>query len=108
MKRIKAERHQVISNYQPRDIITWQDLTEQERKDFAYVTEPDDWSGFRYRGATYDLAEAVRCEPSGELAAAGWQGLYCDSAWSGAVVAYPIDEYGQVGEGVIAGYSISD
>ena len=106
MKRIKTEHHQVISNYQPRDIIGWHDLTEEERAWLDYVKEPDDWQGFRYRGSVYDLGEAMRCDPDGELARAGWQGYYCDSAWSGVVVAYPIDEFGDVGEGIIVGYSM--
>jgi hypothetical protein len=98
MKRIKTERHQVISNYQPRAILGWQDLTEDEREWLDYVDDPDNWQGVRYRGVVYDLGLAMRCD--GELAAAGWQGYYCDSAWSAVVIAYDVDE------GVIVGYSM--
>jgi hypothetical protein len=100
MKRIKTERLQIISNYQPRDIIYWRDLTEDERAWYDHVNEPDDWQGFRYRGAVYDLADFARL-PDGVETRAGWQGYYCDSAWSAVVIAYPVDE------GIIVGYSMN-
>ena len=104
MKRIKTERLQVISNYQERDIIGWQALTEEERAEYDWretEEQQQEFEGFRYRGYAYDLADFTRVSPGSIEAQAGWQGVKGDSFFSGVLVAY--NEYG---DGIIAGLEL--
>ena len=104
MKRIKTERLQVITNYQERDIIYWQDLTEEEREEYDWretEEQQQEFEGFRYRGYAYDLADFTRVSPGSIEAQAGWQGVKGDSFFSGILVAYNDDL-----DGIIAGLEL--
>lgn len=50
---------QITTNNQPRNLISWYDLTEKEQADFDYI-EDGQFNGFRYKGQAYDLGEFVR------------------------------------------------
>lgn len=75
----------IITNNQPRDILSWYDLTPAEQKEFEYL-EDGDGSFFRYKNCVYDLGEAMRIENIGQ-----WQGSYSETAFSGVLVRYTSD-----------------
>ncbi len=75
----------IKTNNQPRDILSWYDLTPAEQKEFDYLEEGEG-SFFRYKGCVYDLGEAMRIE-----GVAGWQGYYSGTAFSGVLVRYTSD-----------------
>ena len=75
----------IVTNNQPRDILTWYDLTPAERKEFDYLLKNDE-SFFRYKNWVYDLGEAMRIENIGQ-----WQGYYSETAFSGVLVRYTSD-----------------
>ena len=100
---------QIKTNNQPRPVIYWYDLTDAERAELDYIdtdTAQDDFRGFRYKGAVYDLGEfsaictrsqqarsqysfAHTAEDDSPLAA--WHGIQTDSYFSGVVVRYSDD-----------------
>ena len=75
----------IVTNNQPRDIISWYDLTPAEQKAFDYLEEGEG-SFFRYKGWVYDLGGAMRIE-----GVADWQGCYGETAFSGVLVRYTSD-----------------
>ena len=74
----------IKTNNQPRDILSWHDLTPEEQKEFDYL-EDGGGSFFRYKCCVYDLGEAMRIE-----CVAGWQGYY-SGAFSGVLIRYTSD-----------------
>ena len=85
----------IITNNQPRDILSWYDLTEKEQKEFDYLLEGDG-SFFRYKGCTYDLEEFmyiganIAPHPQRENWEK-WHGYASDSYFSGILVRYTSD-----------------
>jgi hypothetical protein len=66
----------IITNNQPRPILSWHDLTDAERSDFDWGGAEE--SGFiRYKGATVCLDEFVRHDLG------KWQGVHSLTAFSG-------------------------
>ena len=80
----------IVTNNQPRDILTWYDLTPAEQKEFDYLEEGEG-SFFRYKNQVYDLGEFVRIEasftphPQCECWER-WHGYASDSYFSGVLV----------------------
>ena len=70
----------IVTNNQPRDILTWYDLTPAERKEFDYL-EDGEGSFFRYKGWVYDLGNAMRIEGVED-----WHGYYSGTAFCGVLV----------------------
>lgn len=95
---------QIKTNNQPRPVLYWYDLTDKERAELDYIdteTARDDFRGFRYKGAVYDLGEfsvirtreqqarslhhtAHTAEDGSPLAA--WHAIQTDSYFSGVLV----------------------
>ena len=75
----------IKTNNQPRDILSWYDLTPAEQKEFNYLEEGEG-SFFRYKGWVYDLGEVMRIENIGQ-----WQGCYTETASSGVLIRYTSD-----------------
>ena len=75
----------IKTNNQPRDILSWYDLTPAEQKEFDYL-EDGEGSFFRYKDWVYDLGEAMRIE-----GVAGWQGYYSGTAFAGVLIRYTSD-----------------
>lgn len=74
---------QIITNNQPRPIISWYELTEKEKQAFDYLTEEDvSYSSFfRYKGWVYYLSDFMR---SGTPH--GWHGSYGQSFFDAILV----------------------
>lgn len=80
---------QIKTNNQPRDLISWYDLTEKEQADFDYI-EDGEFNGFRYKGRVYDLGEFMRC--SGSVNGfSDWHGISSNTFFSGVLVKYTSD-----------------
>jgi hypothetical protein len=95
---------QIKTNNQPRPALYWYDLTDKERAELDYLdteTARDDFRGFRYKGAVYDLGEFSVIRTSTQQARslsmyahtaeddsplAEWHAIQTDSYFSGVVV----------------------
>ena len=75
----------IKTNNQPRDILTWYDLTPAEQKEFDYLEEGEG-SFFRYKGWVYDLGEFMRVDHT--AIPCKWQGYYGGAAFSGVLIRY--------------------
>ena len=85
----------VITNHQPRELHTWEDLSEQEREEFNYLDADERLFPrlVKYRGEWYDAMEAegismndltgYRVYPTHPLAA--WDAISFDTVSSGIV-----------------------
>lgn len=78
----------IKTNNQPRDILTWYDLTPAERKEFDYLEEGEG-SFFRYKNHVYDLGEFMRVDHT--AIPGDWHGYASDSYFSGVLVRYASD-----------------
>lgn len=83
----------IVTNNQPRENLTWRQLTPKEQNEFDYFDPSNIGNFFRYKGAVYDLGEAMRIE-----GIADWQGCYSETAFSGVLIKVSSD-----GETVIVG-----
>jgi len=85
----------IITNNQPRDILTWFDLTPAEQEYFDYMNEGEG-SFFRYKNCAYDLGEFMRIDkviaphPQRETWE-NWDGYSSDSYFSGVLVRYTVN-----------------
>jgi len=84
----------IITNNHPRDIISGDELTADERKEFDYI----DWNSdvydqhfFRYKGNVYDLGDCEVWTGFTINILAGWSGYYSESFFSGVVFRYTED-----------------
>jgi len=62
------------------------ELTDKERAEFDYMSDINEGSFFRYKGAVYDLGEFMRVEEGGPLELLGWHGISTDSYFSGTII----------------------
>jgi hypothetical protein len=85
----------IITNNQPRPILYYPDLTEEEKAELDYIKEDKGQLFFRYKGEIYDLGEFSPTNsyffsngnPFGK-----WDGYLSDSFFSGIVVKFTMDE----------------
>lgn len=75
---------QIKTNNQPRNLVSWYDLTEKEQADFDYI-EDGQFNGFRYKGQVYDLGEFMHCTQSVN-GFADWHGISSETFFSGVLV----------------------
>lgn len=74
----------VITNKQPRELLTWRQLTPNEQKEFDYFDPSEIGEFFRYKGTVYDFQEFVRVDHSS--IDKFWHGYSSDSYFSGILV----------------------
>lgn len=89
----------IKTNNQPRELLSWFDLTEAEQKEFDYYDNPEEETGtdfFRYRGQVYTLSDFMRLDDLEHFP--NWHGHKGQSYFSGLLVRL-IDS----GDGVIVG-----
>lgn len=82
----------IITNKHQSEILYWCDLTDKERQEFDYLNSEErqqEASFVRYRGATYDLGEFLRCHNTQEFA--WWHGYQSDTYFSGILCRYTRD-----------------
>jgi len=86
----------ITSDNVEREVLTWSDLSETEREEFAYLSAnggQEDASFFRYDDWTYDMGEFERVTEQ-QPSLTGWVGYSADSAFSAVLIRYVRDEYG--------------
>lgn len=85
----------IITNGHRRELLYGWELTDRERAEFDWIdeNEQDDYQFFRYKGWTYCLADFMRTNsPNNPLG--DWDGYHGDSFFSGILVRYPIEDWG--------------
>ncbi len=92
----------IKTNHQPRNTLTWDELSEKERAEFSDYLETDEQrenaTFMRYRGWCYNLGEFLSTNVSTNGMAGsfpGWDGYAADSFSSGVLVKF-VDEYDSV------------
>ena len=85
----------IKTNGQYRPILTWEDLTSKEQKEFDF-TNKEESSYFRYKKWVYTLGDFMRAD--GEDAINKWDGYTPDSSFSGVLV-----KYSNCGDAVMVG-----
>lgn len=87
----------IITNNQPRELLTSHDLSDSERQDFDYYSDSEldelGYHFFRYRGQVYSMDNFMRTN-SDELS--DWDGVQGMTYFSGVLV-----KYTECGDGVI-------
>lgn len=79
----------IITNNQPRQLLGWWDLTDNEKQEFDWLeTEEEQCSTefFRYKRQVYTLEEFVL--PCRDGALSDWDGLHATSAFSAVLIKY--------------------
>ena len=100
----------IISNYHRRDILYWNELTDQERTEFDWIEEKEtgEHTFFRFKGECHCLAAFMRIEHHENGEFSSWDGYAGDSYFSGTLVKYPIEEWGDIDtDHIIAGWYLS-
>ena len=78
----------IKTNNQPREILTWHQLTPKEQKEFDYL-EDGEGSFFRYKGWLYDLGEFMRVDHT--VIPGKWHGYASNGYFAGVLVRYTSD-----------------
>lgn len=88
-----------IENIERCELFSFQQLTEEEKKDFDYVTEEEycDDRFFRYGDCVYDTDEFMSCKRFfSREEISKWDGYSSDTFFSGVVVRFDKEEDGYV------------
>ena len=101
----------ITTNNHRREIVYWWELSDSERNEFDWIkcsvtlTE-DEAEFFRYKGDVYCLSDIMRV-PDGMFP--GWDGYENDTFFSGILVKYPVEEWGEIdSDHVIVGMYYSE
>jgi len=89
----------IKSNYQPRDLLYWNELTEKEKAEFNFSGKETS-SYFRYKGNVYCLGDIMRIGESSPFPEY-WEGYLSESFFSGILIRFCDKDYGS--EGIIVG-----
>ena len=73
----------IFTNNKPRELFTFDQLTEKESANFSYDNAKDS-TFFRYRDYVYDISDFMSAPP--DLKAKGWHCYACDSYFSGTLI----------------------
>jgi hypothetical protein len=88
----------IITNHHRIPLVYWYELTEKERKEFDYLETQEDQDSatfFRYRRNTYDMGEFERIDKNTECFK-GWDGKISDTFFSGILVKWIREEWGEI------------
>ena len=85
----------IVSNYQPRPLLYWWELTSKEQSEFDWIkdNEHDQFEFFRYKGNVHCMADYMRIDGHNDDDFSAWDGYHGDSYFSGTLVKYPYDEF---------------
>lgn len=77
----------IKSNGRYREILYWNDLTPEEQTEYTYYkNDQEDFSGFRYKGQVYELADFIRTTEGEHLNNSGWHGIHGITLFSALLV----------------------
>ena len=81
---------EIKTNRQPRELLSWFDLTKKEQEQFDYIEEPEElgYEFFRYKGHCYSLEEFMRTGKDHPFGIAGYDGYSSDSYFSGVLIKF--------------------
>lgn len=90
----------IITNGHSRPILYGWELTDKEKKEFDWIdnSETLSWEDaefFRYKGWVYCLSDMMRVDRHSPFYPE-WDGYESDSFFSGIVVKYPKEEWGDI------------
>ena len=97
----------ITTNNHKRDLLYWHDLTDKERAEFDWIDqdEADNFEFFRYKNWTFCLSDFMRIEGHDDSAFSAWDGYTNDSFFSGTLIKWPIEEWGDIdAESIIVGW----
>jgi hypothetical protein len=99
----------IITNHHARDIIYWYELSDKEKLEFDWIEgsnhDPEEFNFFRYKGNVYCTDDFMRCE--GHFPG-NWDGYCNDTYFSGILIKYPVEEWGELDtEHIIIGFFYS-
>lgn len=79
---------QIKTNNQPRDLITYDELTVKQQADLGELEleEVESWKGFVFKGQVYSLDDFTIYPEGSEEKALGWDGGMAQSAFHAVVV----------------------
>lgn len=79
---------QIKTNNQPRDLITYDELTEKQQAELGELEleEVESWKGFVFKGQVYSLDDFTIYAEGSEEKALGWDGGMAQSAFHAVVV----------------------
>jgi len=87
----------IVTNNHRREIVYYWELTQEEKDEFDWIKDSDnDYTFFRYRGNTYCLSDFMQVLPRAPKAIQSWNGYLTDSFYSGVLVRWPIEDWGQI------------
>jgi hypothetical protein len=96
---------EIRTNNQPRELLSWFDLTEKEKAEFDWYSDFTETSApiefFRYKGNVYTLGDFMRLDKNSPFPG-DWHGYKGDSFFSGLLIR--LDD---TGESVVVGQYIS-
>lgn len=83
----------ITTNHQPRHLISWYELTDEEKREFDYYKESEIESGevmpefFRYKGELYDAGEFSPMPGPSK-----WDGYLAQAFYFGVIVKFVPDD----------------
>ena len=91
----------VITNGHRRGVLYWHDLSEKERMEFDWLEDcetlsTDQAEFFRYKGWVYCLGDIMRIDRYAPIEFQGWDGYVSETFFSGILVRYPQEEWGDI------------
>ena len=86
----------IITNNVPRLLLYGYELPDKVKSDFDYLDDIDSGDFVKYRGSYYDINEFMRISDTAPELLQEWDGYSSDSFFSGIVIRYPRDEYGEL------------
>ena len=97
----------IISNHHRRELLYWEDLSNEERAEFDWIdaSETGNFEFFRYKGWTYCTADFMRV--NGNDALVGWDGYSSVTVFSGVLIRYPVEDGYFVDGEIIIGWYLS-
>ena len=84
----------IYTNGHRRDILYSYELSDRERSEFDWVDDWDSVEFFRYRGEVYCLSEFMRIDKHAPKEFQAFDGYLSDSFFSGILVKYPKEDWG--------------
>jgi len=80
----------IITNNQPRNLLSWEELTTKEQQEFDHDYEPDsddDYEFVRYKSEVYCLSDFIAYPSTNS----DWDGVIQDTFFSGILIKFVDD-----------------
>ena len=101
---------EIISNHHRRSLLYWADLSNAEREEFDWMDDETAHTAdfFRYKGWVYYTGDFMRINGHDDAEFSKWDGYSSDTFFSGVLVKWPVEEWGDIDtESIIVGWYLS-